>query len=370
MKHKQFDDSIGNSTFNNEELRFTDLSRRKFIKSSTLITVATTLPFLLNTTHSAKAKPLMKDVPDNIDTFRGMMPIMATPVDNNYKVDIVSQRRHVDYCIQCGAVAVGHFAHASEFKKISDADRSHLLEVVVDQVKGRVPFFAGVTGKTSAETIKYAKEAEKKGADIIMTSLPYVDQPDQAGTLTMFKDLASAVTTPIIIQDTGRTAHILTPDLVMQIARQTGQIHSVKAESADFLTKTSQLLEQFDGTMQVIGGAGGKHMISLLRLGVTAFMTGTEAVEFHTAAVAAYLRGDEKKAAFIYYNKILPYFMFYAAGNWKRNLKMMLHMRGIIDTPNMLQPDDTEPAYGKIVMDEYLWTLENIGWNKKWPNIQ
>jgi len=102
-------------------------------------------------------------------------------------------------------------------------------------------------------------------------------------------------------------------------------------------------------------------MISLLRLGITAFMTGTEAVEFHPAAVAAYFRGDEKKAASICLNKILPYFMFYAASNWKRNLKMMLHMRGILDTPNMLQPDDTLPAYSKIVMDKYLWTLEQIG---------
>ncbi len=302
--------------------------------------------------------------------FRGMMPIMATPVDKDYNVDVVSQRRHVEYCIQCGAVAVGHFAYASEFMKIKDADRSRLLEVVVDQVKGRVPFFAGVTGKTRADTLRYAREAEEMGADIIMASLPYGDRPDRAGTLAMFKDLATAVSTPIIIQDTSSTADILTPDLVMQIARETGRIHSIKAESADFLTKTAQLMERFEGTMQVIGGAGGRHMIHLLRLGVTAFMTGTEALEFHAAAVAAYLRGDEKKAAFIYYNRILPYFMFYSAGNWLRNLKMMLHMRGIIDTPNLCPPeDDVPPAYGKTVMDEYLWTLDHIGWNKKWPDI-
>lgn len=339
-----------------------DTSRRKFIKSGAIITATMAIPFQATAVIKEITNPLVAPLKNDIGVFKGMMPIMATPVDNNYKIDMKSQRRHVDYCIQSGAVAVGHFAHASEFKKISDIDRSRLLEVVVDHVDGRIPFFAGVTGKTSAETIKYAREAEERGADIIMTSLPYVDQPDQAGTLAMFKDLASAVSTPIIIQDTGRTAHILTPDLVMQIARETKQIHSVKAESADFLTKTSQLLEQFDGTMQVIGGAGGKHMISLLRLGVTAFMTGTEAVDFHAAAVAAYLRGDEDEAAAIYYNKILPYFMFYSAGNWKRNLKMMLHLRGVIDTPNMLLPDDTQPAYGKVVMDEYMWTLKQIGW--------
>lgn len=301
--------------------------------------------------------------------FRGMMPIMATPVDNDLKVDLASQRRHVDYCIQCGAVAVGHFAYASEFQKINDTDRTRLLEVVVDQVGGRVPFFAGVTGKKSTDTLRYAREAEEKGADMIMVSLPYEDKPDQAGTLALFRDLAAAVSAPIIIQDTSRTSDILTPDLVMQIAEETGQIHSIKAESSDFLTKTSQLTARFEGTMQVIGGAGGQHMIHLLRLGATAFMTGTEALEFHAAAVAAYLGGDEKKAASIYYNQILPYFMFYSSGNWLRNLKMMLHMRGIIDTPHLCPPDDQPPAYGETVMNEYKWTLEHIGWNKQWPDI-
>jgi 4-hydroxy-tetrahydrodipicolinate synthase len=302
--------------------------------------------------------------------FRGMMPIMATPVDADYKVDFESQRRHVEYCIQCGAVAIGHFAYASEFQKIADADRTQLLEVVVEQVAGRVPFFAGVTGRTASDTVRYAKEAEARGADIVMVSLPYEDKPDQNGTLAMFREIAEAIDTPIIIQDTPQTADVLTPDLVMQIARETGQIHSIKAESADFLTKTVDLMNHFEGTMQVIGGAGGQHMIHLLRLGVTAFMTGTEALEFHAAVVSAYLEGDEEKSATIYFNKVLPYFMFYNSGNWQRNLKMMLHKRGIIDTPNMCQPeDDVPPAYGEVVMKEYLWVLDHIGWTKTWPNI-
>lgn len=305
-----------------------------------------------------------------IPPFRGMMPIMATPVDGEYKVDVASQRRHVEYCIQCGAVAIGHFAYASEFQKISDADRSQLLDVVVEQVAGRIPFFAGVTGRTAVDTVRYAREAKTRGADLIMVSLPFEEQLDQESTFTMFREIGSTVSLPIIIQDTPATADVLTPELVMRIAKETGQVHSIKAESADFLTKTADLMQHFEGTMQVIGGAGGQHMIHLLRLGVTAFMTGTEALEFHAAAVAAYLKGDADEAATIYFTKILPYFMFYNSGNWQRNLKMMLHLRGIIDTPNMCQPeDDIPPAYGDVVMKEFRWALDHIGWTKTWPNI-
>mgnify|MGYP002683156811 CR=1 FL=1 len=93
------------------------------------------------------------------------MPIMATPVNADYELDLVSQRRQVEYCIQCGAVAVGHFAYASEFRKISDTDRSRLLDVVVEQVNGRIPFFAGITGKTRSDMLRYAREAEQRGAE-------------------------------------------------------------------------------------------------------------------------------------------------------------------------------------------------------------
>ena len=344
------------------------LRRRDFVVSSTVALTGCAAGAQLN----GPPKPAANSEPQKgqpFGAFRGMMPIMATPVDNDCNVDLASQRRHVEYCIQCGAVAVGHFAYASEFQKITDADRSRLLEVVIEQVDGRIPFFAGVTGKTRADTLRYAQEAEEAGADLIMVSLPYEDKPDQAGTLAMFNDIASAVSSPIIIQDTPSTADVLTPELVLRIAEETGQIQAIKAESSDFLTKTKDLMEIFEGTMQVIGGAGGQHMIHLLRLGTTAFMTGTEALEFHAAAVAAYLSGDEPGAAEIYYTKILPYFMFYNSGNWLRNLKMMLAMRGIIDTPNMCPPDDEPPAYGKTVMDEYLWALDYIGWNKTWPNI-
>lgn len=310
------------------------------------------------------------DSKSKVGHFRGLMPIMATPVNADYELDLVSQRRQVEYCIQCGAVAVGHFAYASEFRKISDTDRSRLLDVVVEHVNGRIPFFAGITGKTRSDMLRYAREAEQRGADLIMASLPYEEEIDQAGALALFKEIAASAALPIIIQDVQQTTHVLTAGVVMRIAQETGRVHSIKAESDDFLTKTAELMERFEGTMQVIGGAGGRHMIHLLRLGVTAFMTGTEAVELHAAAVAAYLEGDEEKAAAIYYGRILPYLVFYSSDNWLRNLKMMLHMRGILDTPNLCQPEnDVPPAHGSVVMKEYQWALDRIGWRKTWPNI-
>ncbi|GMW03788.1 MAG: dihydrodipicolinate synthase family protein [Candidatus Hydrogenedentota bacterium] len=315
---------------------------------------------------SVQAQPKVAMPP----AFRGMMPILATPVDAEYKVDLASLRREIDYCVQCGAAAIGHFAYASEFQKISDSDRSRMTDVAVEHIAGRVPFYAGVTGKTSSDTLRYAKEAAAKGADLIMCSLPYETKTNQEETLTLFKEMAQEAPVPIIIQDTPQTADVFTPEFVVKLVEATGQIHSFKAESDDFLTKTADLLNVFEGKLQVIGGAGGKHLIHLLRLGVTAFMTGTEPLELHAEAVQSFLDGDEENAASTYFNRILPYLMFYGSVNWLRNLKWMLHARGIIDTPNMCQPEDDVPApFGPVVMREFEWTLNRIGWRKRWPDI-
>ena len=119
--------------------------------------------------------------------------------------------------------------------------------------------------------------------------------------------------------------------------------------------------------MAVIGGAGGLHMIHLLRIGATAFITGTEALDLHASVVHAYLDGDEDTAASIYYERLLPYLMFYRDHN-RELLKEILFRRGIIDCPKVI------PPVGKRLMtpvewQEFDWIMERIGPTNKWPDI-
>ena len=116
-----------------------------------------------------------------------------------------------------------------------------------------------------------------------------------------------------------------------------------------------------------VGGAGGRHLVHLLRLGVTAFMTGTEALELHGAAVEAYLKGDHDRSSDIYFQQILPYLQFYLDYP-EELLKSMLHARGVIDCPQVIAP----PASARMTdveRREFDWILDRIGWRKTWPQI-
>ncbi|WP_339910959.1 dihydrodipicolinate synthase family protein [Symmachiella dynata] len=299
--------------------------------------------------------------------LRGMMPILPTAITREGAIDEASQRRLVQYCLKCGAVAIGHFGIASEFHKIPDHARQSLTEMIVDEVAGRVPVFLGVTAPGVGTSLNYARQAEQLGADMIMAALPYVDLPDAEGAFECYASLSEATTLPIIIQDTPASSSILTAQLLWRMDQEIAGVQHVKAEGKNFVTKTAQLLELSGGTISVIGGAGGKHLLHLLRLGVTAFMTGTEALDLHAAAVHTHLEGETEQAAKIYVEQILPYLQFYLDYS-EELLKTMLHERGVIDCPDVLAPP-AAPAMSAVEQAELDWILDRIGWRKRWPNI-
>lgn len=301
------------------------------------------------------------------NNFRGMMPILPTAITPDGKIDEKSQRRLIQYALQCGAVAIGHFGFASEFHKISDSDREYLSKIIIDEVAGRVPVFMGVTAQGFDVALKYAEEAKDLGADIIMAALPLINLPTQDEAYKFYKALSDAVALPIIIQDIPESANVLSPALVWKMFQEIENVKYVKAEGNNFVSKTQEIIKLSSGELEIIGGAGGKNMIHLLRLGITSFMTGTEALDMHSAAVKAYLNGDEDIAADIYYNKIIPYFAFYDSYS-EELLKAMLHMRGVIDYPDIIAPRAKEPM-SEIEWREFNWTLDRIGFRKKWPNI-
>ena len=298
----------------------------------------------------------------NIPPFKGMMPIMPTAITESCELDEASQRRVIRYCLDCGATAIGHFGYASEFHKIADRQRRRLIEVIVGEVAGRVPVFIGVTATAVHIAVQYAKEAESLGANLVMATLPYVNVPGPDGAFAYYAELSDATSLPIIVQDAGHCSGVLSADLMLRMFDEIEHVHYVKAEGTNFLAKTAALIEGGQGRLPVIGGAGGKHLIHMLRLGVTAFMTGTEALDLHGAVVSAFLDGNEVQAAEIYYGKVLPYLEFYLDYS-SELLKAMLHRRGLLACPKVIPPSGTAPM-SKVEWREFEWVLDRIGFAK------
>lgn len=293
-------------------------------------------------------------------SFHGMMPILPTPVSGKGEIcreDLVSL---VDYCLGAGAVAVGHLAGASEYIAVGREDRETIIRCVVGAAKGRLPVFIGAAACSVQDSVYNAKAAQDLGADMIMLCSPPYGSGTPDEVFAYYERVCAAVQLPVIVQDTGGSADVFTPDFLIKLYKSIENIGYIKAEGGHWLEKMRQLTRRAPDGMQVIGGAAGKNMMQMLDMGITAFMTGTEAQEIHRQVVDAYLSGDREGADRLYRTALLPYLELYCANNYNKALKHTLKRRGIISSDALLFPRVEANPVNEYLLGELDRILEPI----------
>jgi len=94
-----------------------------------------------------------------------------------------------------------------------------VVEIAVDEAKGRVPVLAGAGGYNTAEVMALGCELAALGADGILSVTPYYNKPTQEGLFQHFRAIAEAVSLPIILYSVqGRTGVNIEPATVKRLS--------------------------------------------------------------------------------------------------------------------------------------------------------
>jgi len=283
--------------------------------------------------------------------FRGQMPILPTTIHEDGSLDLDSLRNVVDYCMDNNAAAIGHLGGASEYFKVGAKQREEIISTVVERVNGRAPVFIGTTDLSLADSLENARIAQKLGADLLMVCSPIFGKMKQDRLFDYYKAVADVCDLPIIVQDTGASSACYDAEFILRLGEAIPTCLYAKAEGDGFLEKTQALIAGAGDRMQIIGGAAGFHMIQLLRLGVTAYMTGTEAAEIHNDVIFRWLRGDREGAMDVYYARLLPYLALFNMNN-RFFLKYMLYKRGILANTALPFPQESGTP-SRLLLDEF-----------------
>ena len=210
----------------------------------------------------------MKNVP-----IKGIIPPIVTPMSADESVNIPELRNQIERQIAGGVHGIFPFGTNGEGYILSMKEKEEVLEATIDQVKGRIPVYAGTGCISTRDTIYMSKRAEEMGADVLSIITPSFALASQKELYDHYCEVAKHVSSPIVLYNIpARTGNKLLPETVGKLARDVDVIMGAKDSSGDienlkaYIRETRDIGKDFavlagnDGNILTClkeGGAGG-----------------------------------------------------------------------------------------------------------------
>jgi 4-hydroxy-tetrahydrodipicolinate synthase len=275
-------------------------------------------------------------------TFEGVYSVLPTPFSADGAVDEASLRRVVKMFLDAGVNGLTALGVTGEVARLDDAERAHVLDVVLDEVAGRVPVVAGTTADGTRTCISYSRHARVAGAAAVMVSPPRMVKLNSDAVVRHYATLAEAVEIEIVVQDYPPiSGYAMEPWLLARIAREIPKARTIKLEDPPTPFKTSRILEQLkdgDVTVRIFGGLGGVFLLEELLAGATGAMTGFAFPEILVRIVSLFNAKKIDEAADLFYRTV-PLMRFeFQEGIGMAIRKEVLHRRGALASPATRPP--------------------------------
>lgn len=205
--------------------------------------------------------------------IKGIIPPVVTPMNADETVNISELRNQVERQISGGVHGIFPFGTNGEGYILSLKEKEEILEATIDQVKGRIPVYAGTGCISTQDTIYMSKRAEELGADALSIITPSFALASQKELYDHYVEVAKHVNIPIVLYNIpARTGNKLLPETVAKLAKDVDVILGAKDSSGDrenlkaYITLTRDvgkdvaILAGNDGNILFClkeGGAGG-----------------------------------------------------------------------------------------------------------------
>src|SRR5687768_10003116 len=138
--------------------------------------------------------------------FTGCGTALVTPFLPNGALDEAGVRRLARRQIDAGIHFLVPCGTTGETPTLSAAERVRIVEIVVDEARGRVPVMAGAGGYNTHEVVESARRMQEAGADGLLSVTPYYNKPTPDGLVEHYRAVAGAVSIPVIVYNVpGRT---------------------------------------------------------------------------------------------------------------------------------------------------------------------
>ncbi len=273
--------------------------------------------------------------------YCGVVVPMVTPVTAKGQLDTAAVEKIIDFFAQ-NNVAPLLMGTTGEGNSVSQADGLLFVETAVKAAQGRILIYAGLTGNCVAEQIRQANAYTAAGADVIVATLPtyYALTPEQMEEY--YRNLADAITGPLMLYNILATTHMSIPVDVIERLSHHPNIVGLKDSERDMerMSQCINMAKYRDDFAYFCGWAAqSEHSLALGGDGIVP-STGNYCPEKFNELYEAAVGGDPERAIALQEETNETAKIYQAGrtlGQSLAALKVMMQTKGLCE-PWMLPP--------------------------------
>ncbi|MGH9616778.1 MAG: dihydrodipicolinate synthase family protein [Acidobacteriaceae bacterium] len=236
----------------------------------------------------------------------GVIPVLSTPFTPDGAVDRESFRALIEAAIAGGANGLAMFGLASEYYKLSEDERSGLVQVLVQQTAKRCPVVISITAHSTVLAKKEAAQAAEYGADVLMIMPPFFLGPSMHAVVQHIREVAAVVRLPMILQYAPlQTGRFIEAAVFAELSRSVPNLTHVKVDLVPSGPMVSDLCSRGVGCLV---GYMGLHLPEDFFRGAAGVMP-TVAVTPALSEIWRLLSNDREKARSLH-QELLPLLNF------------------------------------------------------------
>src|SRR5207248_3064637 len=97
--------------------------------------------------------------------WQGVFPAITTQMKRDGSLDLSATAHHAFALIDSGVSGLIFLGSLGENQALTPLEKRAVLEVMIKEIRGRVPVLSGVAESSSAEASRYLRDLEKLGAN-------------------------------------------------------------------------------------------------------------------------------------------------------------------------------------------------------------
>jgi dihydrodipicolinate synthase/N-acetylneuraminate lyase len=269
------------------------------------------------------------------DHLKGAFGLLPTPYNEDFTIRTDDLRAAAEFCCQSGQHGIVWPVLVGEFYFLGEEERIKHLDVVLEQVNGRLPVVFGCSGISVPQVLLYAKAAQRAGADAVIAMAPA--RTNAQITMDMFKRIADVYQGPIILQNADAYAPLSTEQMA-RLIEDVPQIEYVKEERNPAPKHISEVHKLLGSKVKTIfGGAAGKFLPDELLRGANGTMPACELADLHVLIMERWWAGDQEGARELH-RRLLPLLIL----ETYPFMRYILKQRGVFTTLVERAPNPTE----------------------------